>query len=238
MTRALTSFYFLLAFPLFTSAAEAAELTVEKRPFVIRHGAVATALPSEVMLLEVSAAAWSDFEITQITPHGSRVSKGDVLIAFDPEAIDIKIHDTRKAIESRAIEIAQTRLELAHLESTTPHRLDALKRAAAEASEENAYFIKTRRKASEESADQSLRRSEISLENEREELRQLEKMYAADDLTEETEEIILTRQKDQVVAAPPAPPEPRSGSGPAAAPSGKGTARSDLRAQGTCREKS
>ena len=46
-----------------------------------------------------------------------------------------------------------------------------------------------------------LKRAEISLENEREELRQLEKMYAANDLTEETEEIILKRQKDQVVAA-------------------------------------
>ncbi len=39
------------------------------------------------------------------------------------------------------------------------------------------------------------------LSNQQEELRQLTKMYAADDLTEDTEEIILTRQKDAVVTA-------------------------------------
>ncbi len=181
--------------------AHAAEVTIEKRPFVIRHAVTATALPEEVSLLQLNAAAWTDFEITRIAPHGSRVSEGDVLVAFDPEDIDQKLHDIRKAAETRVLEIKQARLELSHLETTTPHKLEALKRAAEEAKEENTYFTETRRKAEEESADQRLRRAGIYLENEREELRQLEKMYAADDLTEETEEIILKRQKDQVVAA-------------------------------------
>jgi hypothetical protein len=182
-------------------AEEAAEITIEKRPFEIRHNFTAAVMPEEVTLLGVDAAAWADFEIARIAPHGSRVAKGDVLVAFDPEDIDQKLHDVRKSLETRAIEIAQTRQDLAHLEQNTPHRLEAMKRAAAEAKEENAYFTQTRRKASEESADQKLKRAENSLENEREELRQLEKMYAADDLTEETEEIILKRQKDQVMAA-------------------------------------
>jgi HlyD family secretion protein len=181
--------------------ARAAEITIEKRPFVIRHAVTATALPEEVSLLQLNASAWSDFEIMRIAPHGSRASKDDVLVTFDPDDIDQKIHDVRKTVETRAIEIAQAGLELSHLEITSPHRLDAMKRAAAEAREENTYFTETRRKAEEEGAAQSLRYAEISLENDREELRQLEKMYAADDLTEETEEIILKRQKDQVIAA-------------------------------------
>ncbi len=181
--------------------ARAAEITIEKRPFVIRHAVTANALPEEVSLLQLNAAAWTDFEITRIATHGSRVSKGDMLVAFDPDNIDEKIQDVRHELETRGLEIAQARLELSHLETTTPQRQEALKRAAEEAREENNYFTKTRRKSEEESADQRLRRAEISLENEREELRQLEKMYAADDLTEETEEIILKRQKDQVVAA-------------------------------------
>jgi hypothetical protein len=41
----------------------------------------------------------------------------------------------------------------------------------------------------------------MMLENQSEELRQLKKMYEADDLTEDTEEIILKRQKDRVDAA-------------------------------------
>ena len=39
------------------------------------------------------------------------------------------------------------------------------------------------------------------LEYQKEELRQLEKMYGADDLTEETEEIVLKRQRDAVELA-------------------------------------
>lgn len=201
MTRFLIPLVSLFVFALAAHAEESVEITIGKRSFLIRHNIAATALPSEVSLLQLNADAWTDFEITRIAPHGSRVSKGDVLVAFDPEDIDKKLHDVRKTLEARSNEITQARLELSHLETTTPHRLEAMKRAAAEAKEENAYFTKTRRTASEESADQSLRRAEISLENEREELRQLEKMYAADDLTEETEEIILERQKDQVVAA-------------------------------------
>jgi len=200
MNRVIT-FHSFVALALSLPSASAGEVAIEKRPFMIRHALVATAMPDQVTLLQATAQAWSDFEITHLVLHGSRVSKGEVLISFDPEAIDMKLHDTRKALETRAIEMEQTRKDLAHLETTTPHRLNTLKRAADEAKEENAYFTNTRRKASEEGADQSLRRAEISLENEREELRQLEKMYAADDLTEETEEIILLRQKDQVIAA-------------------------------------
>jgi multidrug efflux pump subunit AcrA (membrane-fusion protein) len=191
----------MLALAMAAHAAETTEITIEKRPFVIRHSVSAAAMPGEVSLLKLNADSWSDFEITRIAPHGTRVSKGDVLVAFDPEGIDKKLHDVRKAAEARGLEIAQTRLDLAHLDTTMPHRMDAMKRAASEAKEENDYFTKTRRKSSEEGADQRLKRAEIYLENEREELRQLEKMYAADDLTEETEEIILKRQKDQVVAA-------------------------------------
>lgn len=201
MIRVFSPISFVIASALAAHAAEPAEITIEKRPFTIRQTITATALPEELTLLELEAAAWSDYEITRIAPHGSRVSKGDVLVAFDPEKIDQKLHDARHAIETRDHEIAQAGLELKHLEQTTPHRLEALRRAAGEAREENAYFTTIRRKAEEEAAGQKLKRAEMLLENQREELRQLQKMYAADDLTEETEEIILVRQKDRVEAA-------------------------------------
>ena len=46
-----------------------------------------------------------------------------------------------------------------------------------------------------------LRQSELRLDGEREELKQLEKMYKADDVTENTEEIIMKRQRESVKAA-------------------------------------
>src|SRR5690606_5806960 len=97
--------------------------------------------------------------------------------------------------------VTQLELDLKQLEESTPDRLDAFRRAARNAKEELAYFKDTRRKSTEESAAQSLKRAEQFLENQREELRQLTKMYDADDLTEETEEIILHRQRNSVEAA-------------------------------------
>lgn len=194
----------LLAAILLAPAARAegpAEITIEKRPFVIRHPLTASVMPGTHTQLMLDAKAWSEFEITRITPHGGSVKKGEVLVAFDPEAIDQKIHDTQQSIEAKTLEIAQAELDLKHLEETSPHRLAALRRAAAEAKEENTYFTKVRRKSEEENADQNLKSAEILLENQSEELRQLKKMYEADDLTEETEEIILMRQKDRVEAA-------------------------------------
>lgn len=186
----------------FASAALAGESTVERVPFTIDKSFQATVLPLDgAVLLQIEPKAWGNFEIAAIAPHGARVAKGDVLIRFDAEAIDRRLLDARRELESRALALAQAEEDLKHLEQTAPHRLDALKRAAEIAREENAYFTKTRRKAAEETAAQSLERRRQMLDNQQEELKQLTKMYEADDLTENTEEIILVRQKDDVAAA-------------------------------------
>ncbi len=180
----------------------AGDITIEQRPFTIEKTFNAAALPEQgCTLLQVEPLAWTDFEILDVAEHGSRVSKGDVLIRFDSEDIDKKLVDTRRALETETLSLAQAELDLKNLLQTSPFKLDAYKRAAEIAKEENSYFNKTRKQATEESAKQDLERRKQALENQKEELRQLTKMYAADDVTEETEEIILTRQKDAVASA-------------------------------------
>ena len=182
--------------------APAAEITVEGRPFTVERTATGTVLPNDgTALLRLDPKSWQEFEIVEVADHGAKVSKGDVLIRFETESIDRKLDDARRALATSTLNLAQAELDLKNLVETSPHRLDAYKRAAEIAREENAYFVKTRRKATEEGAEQSLKRSKQMLENQQEELKQLTQMYAADDITEETEEIILTRQKNAVAAA-------------------------------------
>lgn len=200
MSRTLSPLLPLLFTPL-VFADEASEIAIEPQPFTIRHEIPASAMPVDFQPIAIDAKAWVDFEITSIAPHGARVARGDVLMAFDAEKIDQRITDFRRANEAREREIAQAALDLSRLEQTTPHKLESLRRAAAVAAEENAYFTTIRRKAEEQGADERLKRAESLLANQREELRQLEMMYAADELTEETEEIILQRQRDRVEAA-------------------------------------
>jgi multidrug efflux pump subunit AcrA (membrane-fusion protein) len=187
---------------LLAAASQAGEISIEKRPFTQEQSFPATALPEQgAVLFQVEPEAWADFQILEVAAHGSKVAKGDVLVRFDPETIDKKLVDSKRSLETGALTLAQAELDLKHLKETTPYRLDAYKRAAEVAKEEHSYFTKTRRKATEEGAAQELERRKQMLSNQQEELKQLGKMYDADDVTEETEEIILTRQKDDVAAA-------------------------------------
>jgi len=186
---------------LFATVCGAAEITIEPHPFTVEKTFTATVLPEAVRVLQVEPKIWPDLEIIDLTPHGTKVSKGDTLVIFDAEAIDKKLADTRRTLKSDALNLAQAELDLKNLEETSPHKLESLRIASETAKEENTYFIQTRHKANEDAASLKLERAKQFLSNQQEELRQLTKMYRAKDLTEETEEIILTRQKEDVAAA-------------------------------------
>lgn len=186
---------------LLAATTNAAEITLEEKPFYIDHGFTAVALPSDGLPLMLDAKAWTDFQLSSLAAHGSKVKKDEPLFIFNSEEIDRRIPDTREAVASQKIKLTQAELELANMEKNQPVQLARLERAATEAAEEYAYFNETRRVALESTANQSLRRATHLLDAAKEELRQLKMMYRADDLTEETEEIILERQRNSVVAA-------------------------------------
>jgi hypothetical protein len=184
------------------AAAHAAEVVIEEKPFTVKAAFDARVMPpDELAPLRMDTEVWQDFRVETIAAHGTVVEKGALLVAFDSTAIDRSLADTGQSFASTSLDAARMERELKTLEETAPHRLEALRRAADIAKEENDYFTKTRRKAAEDAAAQQLERKKQALEGQQEELRQLEKMYQADNLTEETEEIILTRQKNDVAAA-------------------------------------
>ncbi|GAA5123828.1 hypothetical protein JIN84_11880 [Luteolibacter yonseiensis] len=188
--------------PALIAAAHAGEVTIEPRPFSIEKTFPATALPGgDAVLLKLDSKSWPAFEIIRIAEHGAKVAKGDTLASFDPAEIDKKLVDAKRALESGTLALAQAELESKLLKETAPNKLETARRNAATAKEENTYFTQIRRKADEERAAQSLKRYEQMLSNQREELKQLTEMYKADDITEDTEEIILVRQQDAVAAA-------------------------------------
>lgn len=183
---------------LIAASAHAGELTLEMKPFSVTHSIPAFALPVESAPIALDAEVWSAFTILSIAEHGSPVKKDAALLVFDAKDIDRKLDDTRRAIATETLALAQAELDLATLEKTVPEQLARLKRNAEQAAEELAYFTETGRKAAEETAAQSLKRNEQLLASKKEELKQLLKMYEADDITEDTEEIILEQQKYSV----------------------------------------
>jgi HlyD family secretion protein len=141
---------------------------------------------------------WSALTVLHAAPHGANVRKGDVILELDPEKLDHAITDLRKDMEINSLSLRQAEEQLKGLEKTTPMDIEAGERAARIVREDRDYYFNVDRPFTVKSTEFSLKSMKEYLEYEEEELRQLEKMYKADDITEETEAIVLKRGRDAV----------------------------------------
>ena len=141
---------------------------------------------------------WSSLTVLHAAPHGAYVRKGDVILELDPEKLDHAITDLRKDMQIGDLALKQAEEQLSALEKTTPIDMEAGSRAARLAKEDRDFYFEIDRPFTVKATDFSLKSMKEYLEYEEEELRQLEKMYKADDITEETEAIVLKRGRDAV----------------------------------------
>lgn len=155
----------------------------------------------EMHEVELDPEAWSKFEIVEIVPHGSEVHEGQVLVKFDDEELRKEIEELELEQRINELTILKSEQELPRLEEAIKKSFEQAERALDYAMKDYEFYQETDRDIMIKSIEMSLKSAEQSAENAREELRQLEKMYEADDLTEETEEIILKRQRAAVERA-------------------------------------
>jgi HlyD family secretion protein len=144
----------------------------------------------------VKPEEWAGLTVLEAVPHGTRVKEGDVLLRFDAKKLDQAISDLQA--EQKLNDLA-TRLasdQLRALEKTLPMDIEASKRTARVAAEDRAEYFATDRPFLLKAVEHHLKDSKDSVDYQAEELRQLEKMYKADDITEETEKIVLKRARD------------------------------------------
>ncbi len=134
----------------------------------------------------------------EIVPHGAAVRKGEVLAKFDGKKLKEAIDDLELDQRLNELGIIKAEQELPRLEKSIKDSFEQAERSLAEAKVDYKNYQETDRDMIVKQIEMSLKSTSQAVENAREELRQLEKMYEADDLTEETEEIILQRQRAQV----------------------------------------
>lgn len=147
------------------------------------------------------AAFTQSLEIVKVVAHGARVAEGEVILELAADKIDRAIADLEidLAAGEKALDLA--RRELAAAEALAPLELADAERQDRIATEDRARFTAVGREIAEEAARFSLKAGEFNLRSGKEELSQLEKMYKDKDLTEETEEMILERQRFAVASA-------------------------------------
>lgn len=156
---------------------------------------------TEMTPISLRPDEFQTLEVVKTVPHGAEVKKGDQLVWLETKDLDKQIAETKLAVELGELSLKAAREDLKYLEAVTPLDLAQAERSQMIAERELEQYLETDQPLAVRSAKQSLRNSEGQLENVTEELRQLEKMYKADDLTEETEEIILKRARRSVESA-------------------------------------
>jgi multidrug efflux pump subunit AcrA (membrane-fusion protein) len=151
--------------------------------------------------VELRPEEWTGFEITEIVPHGATVEEGQMLVEFDEEKLNETISDLEQEQRLGELALRKSEDELPRMEKSLAMELDDAQQAYTRALEDQEDYEKVDRDLEIKQAKYQLKSAEEYLQYERDELEQLQKMYDADDLTEETEEIILKRQKSAVEQA-------------------------------------
>jgi len=146
----------------------------------------------------VDLKRWSDMRIISTVSHGAEVKKGDVLIEFETDKLEKTIRDLKLELPEKEAGLRTAELELAKLDETTPILKGEAVRVKADAESDLTYFEEISRPMREKDAKEDIKSMKNSLSYAEEELAQLKKMYERDDLTEETEEIILQRAQNTV----------------------------------------
>ena len=187
--------------PAAEAAAAPPSYTVKKEPFKIQVDLEGVFEAPTMTELVLRPKEWQGLSVLAAAPHGAAVKKGDVLVKLDMEKIDRAIDDLRAELKLGEIALKQAQDQFALLEKTTPMDMEAGERAQRFAEEDHKYYQEVSRPLTLKSQEMQMKFMHEMLEYEKEELAQLEKMYKADDLTEETEKIVLKRQRDAVERA-------------------------------------
>lgn len=193
-------------FSLFALAASsllvnAEDLTVQPSRFERSIELDSTALPLQAAEIRIAPKVHLDFIVEKVLPQGSKVKKGDKLIWIDTEKLDSAILDLEKSRAIDALTLAQLEQELVELQLTSERDLRQAEISFERAKQDHEYFNNIELPLLTKEYDLQRKKASWYLDNANEELTQLLKMYASDGLTEDTEEIIVKRSKNDVERA-------------------------------------
>ena len=141
---------------------------------------------------------FGDFELKKTIPHGAKVRKGDVLIEFDPKKYEEALVEKKRALRLSEMSLKEEEINLKYLGLRHPLNKETFERSKKYDDEDLLYYFNVEQEWMKKMSGFRMKIAQFYVDNAKEELKQLEKMYAEDDLIEETEEFILKRSKFMV----------------------------------------
>ena len=189
----------VLLLPAVAAAADPYKVTLV--PFKLEAKLEGAFEPPMLTEVRIDPKRWLQFVVETAVPHGTRVGKGDVLVTVETNKIDEQIRELEMG--GRLADLAHGLLEreVQLLAKSTPLQLEQARQSQRIAAEDLKRYEEKEAAQAAALNDMQLKFRQFSRENSEEELEQLEKMYEQDDLTEESEEIVLKRARFEAAAA-------------------------------------
>jgi len=179
-------------------AEKPATYKVAKKPFRVEVVLDGTFEAQSVSELTLRPQEWPALIVLKAVEHGAVVKQGDLVIVFDTEKIDHAVSDLRNDLQLAELSLKQSEHLLTALEKLAPLDANMNNRAQRIAQEDWKRYQEVDKPMARKFVDFRLKAAEEDLEYAKEEYRQLEKMYKADDLAEDSEKIVLRRAKNSV----------------------------------------
>lgn len=173
-------------------------VTVTKEPFAVHAVLEGIVAPAETVAVALDAAEWKEWVLERATPHGSRVTAGQELVAVETEGLDRAIAAAESALALKQVAAQEAEEALRAAEAMVPLEVTEAERGLRVAREDLQRFTETERPLRQRNAELTHERARFRLEYAEEELRQLEAMYREDEMVEATEELVIRRQRRQV----------------------------------------
>lgn len=131
-------------------------------------------------------------------PQGSSVKKGQSIASSDLRALDEEIADCERSIKARDLNVMRLKFDFEQQKAESNQQVKIAKQAFLRSEEDRKDFLEKRKARMLAEEEERVAKSLRSLKYKQEELNQLIKMYKDDQVSEETEEIILTRLKNEL----------------------------------------
>lgn len=168
---------------------------VKRGSIEVTREATGTFAPASAHEVRVQFEAYvGEAKVLSVVEHGVAVKKGQTILSLRSD-IEWSLQEAQWDLDGARDALAAARNAKKFGDEQAAMAKAQSARWLAEAQEALAYFDSTEGKARLARADMSLQWSVDSVADQEEELRQLEKMYASEDLTSDTAEIVVMRAR-------------------------------------------
>jgi len=153
-------------------------------------------IPADAVELKFWSEAYEGaLRIEEIVKNGKVVKKGDVLLRFEKEPIEDLIANKELDLKTASLQLEDVRMAFTMLDVDMKLALAAEENKVKWAKKNRDGYIQVELPLDDDDHKNRRQRNVDSIDDQKEEIEQLGKMYSEDELTEETEEIVLRRAK-------------------------------------------